>query len=460
MVAQYKSDFLDRSKPPMPTVPSKVSFPRYTEGKLPNGLKWFVVENHELPIVSMGFVVKGGSVFDGSLPGLASVTSELITKGTKTRSAVDIAEEIDFVGGSLSTNTSWDATQIFVSVLRNHLDVGFDVLHDIVVNPIFLQDEIERVKARRLATIQQMKADPGYVADVRFSSVVFGDHPYGKPQGGTEKTIAAMRRDDFVNFHLKFYTPDNSFLVFAGDITAKDAEKYVRRYFAKWSGKKKRVTLPHFHLENHRRVVVVDKPAAVQSAVRIGGIGIARNDPDYIKVIVMNTMLGGYFSSRINQNLREEHGYTYGGRSVFDARTLPGLFEVSVDVRNEVTSETINEVFNELNRIRETMPSKDELEMVKNYLIGSFPIHLETPQQVAGRIITIELYHLPKNYYRKYRENISMVTARDVRTIARKYIKPREFSIVLSGDSKEIKDRLLRFGEVEIVDVEGNKVSL
>ncbi|MFZ1080923.1 MAG: pitrilysin family protein [Candidatus Kryptoniota bacterium] len=457
---QRKTEILDRSKPPKPGSQNKVSFPKYVEKNYANGFKSFVVENHELPIVTIGFVVKSGATFDGSLPGLASVTSELITKGTKKRSAVKIAEEIDFLGGSLSTNASWDASQVFVSILKNHLDAAFDVLHDIVINPTFPQVEIERVKIQRLASIQQLKADAGYLADTRFAAVVFRDHPYGNPHGGTEQSMNTMTRKDFMDFHNNYYVPGNSFIVFAGDITSKEAEKYVKKYFLGWKGKKKDFAVPPMPSDGYeRKVVIVDKPAAVQSALRIGGVGIARNDRNYIKVMVMNTLLGGYFSSRINQNLREAHGYTYGGRSGFDARALPGFFEVSADVRNEVTSETIEEVFKELSRIRDTVPSKDEMVMVKNYLVGLFPIQLETPQQVAARVISIELYHLPKTYYNKYRGNIRRLTAKDIRTTARRYIKPEKLYVVLSGNSKEIKNKLGNFGAIEIVDSEGKRKS-
>lgn len=455
-LVEHGTKTLDRSRPPKPGPPSKVSFPKYFEKKYSNGFKFFVVENHGLPIVTMAYVVKSGSLFDGNLPGLASAASELLTKGTRRRSANQIAEDIDFVGGSLSSSASWDASQVFVSVLKNHLRTGFDVLQDIVLNPTFPQEEIDRVKTQRIASIQQMKADPGYLVDTRFAAVVFGDHPYGKPSDGTEDSINRMAREDFVGFHEDFYTPDNSFMLFAGDVTPKEAEKYVSKYFAKWKGKKraKTIGLPAPRAAK-RKIVIVDKPTAVQSALRIGAVGIARNNPDYIKVFVMNTLLGGYFSSRINMNLREAHGYTYGGRSAFDARLLPGLFEVSTDVRNEVTSETIEEVLKELNRIRDTTPSREEMDMVKNYLVGLFPIQLETPQQVAGRIVTIQLYHLPKNYYNKYRENIQKVTARHIRAVANRYVRPENLSIVLSGNSKEIARKLSRLGEVEVCDSEG-----
>ena len=450
---------VDRRKPPRPGRESELSFPKFFAKNFANGLKLFVVENHALPIVSIGFVVRGGSTFDGKLPGLASITSELLAKGTRKRSATEIAEAIDYVGGSLSCNASWDECEVFSTVLRNHVETGVDILQDVVLNASFPEEEIERVKTQRFAALQQMKADPGYLADTLFASVVFGDHPYGKPSGGTEESVKAMNRADFIAFRKHLYTPKNSFMVFAGDIKPTEAEKLAARYFGKWKGKgDQRTVLPAAKFLSNGRVYIVDKPAAVQSALRVGGIGIARNDRNYLKAFVMNTLLGGYFSSRINQNLRDIHGYTYGSRSVFDARILPGLFAVSADVRNEVTDETIREIFKELDRIKKTVPSKEELEMVKNYLAGLFPIQLETPQQVARRVIALELYRLPQNYYKRYREDIHRVTAKDIRAAAEKYIPPK-LAIVLSGNSKEISPMLSKFGKVEVVDPEGNKIS-
>lgn len=454
----HRKKVLDRSRAPKAGPAGKVSFPHYFQKKYANGFKIFVVENHQLPVVTMGFVLKSGAANDGELPGLGSVTCELLTKGTTKRSATRIAEEIDFIGGSLSHNVSWDASQVFVSVLKNHFSDGFDLLRDVVLNPTFPPKEIARVRTQRIASIQQMKADPGYLADITFASAVFDGHPYGKAPGGTEKSVSSMRRNDFVGFHKKFYKPDNSFMVFAGDITPAEADKYASRYFEKWRGKYKGNTVPPPQKNGKGgRVFITNKQGAVQSSLRVGHMGVARNNPDYLKLFVMNTLLGGYFSSRINMNLREVHGYTYGGRTDFDARTFPGTFQVSADVRNEVTSETIDEIIAELNRIRDTLPSKDELAMVKNYLAGLFPIQLETPQQVAGRVTAIELYHLPKNYYRDYRENVRKVTARDIRAVARKYIDPANLYFVLSGDAAQIRGKLERFGRVEVSNANGRK---
>lgn len=455
-----KQASVDRSTPPPPGVPGKVGFPRYSEKKLRNGFKIFVIENHSLPIVTIGFVVRGGSMYDGDRPGLASITSELLTKGTKTRSATEIAEQIDFVGGSLASSASWDACQVFVSVLKEYVTVGFDLLEDVVLNPTFPEEEIERVRTQRLASIQQLKADSGYLADTKFAEVLFKMHPYGKPPGGTEKSVKELKRSDFRLFHDNLFTPLNSFIVFAGDILPKEAEQFSAGVFGKWKRKSKPAAVKSPGASEPRKgIVIIEKPDAVQSALRIGHVGIARRNPDYLKVFVMNTLLGGYFSSRINMNLREVHGYTYGGRSSFDARTLPGVFEVSADVRNEVTLETIDEIFAELNRIVRALPTKSELEMVKNYLVGLFPIQLETPQQVASRIIVIELFNLPKNYYRDYRGNIRRVTAAGIRAAAAKYIHPENCAIVLSGNSAEIKNKLKKFGQIQIFDRDGNKLN-
>ncbi len=454
-----RNRIVDRRKPPKPGRESKLSFPKFFAKSFANGFKLFVVENHTLPIVSIGFVVRGGSTFDGKLPGLANMTSELLIKGTKKRSATEIAEAIDYVGGSLSSNASWDESEVFSTVLRSHVAAGVDILQDVVLNASFPEEEIDRVKTQRFAALKQMKADPGYLADTLFASVVFGEHPYGKPTSGTEESVKAMSRADFIAFRKSLYTPKNTFMVFAGDITATDAEKFAMRYFGKWNAKgAQRTVSPAADFLSDGRVFVVDKPAAVQSSLRIGGVGIARNDKNYLKTYVMNTLLGGYFSSRINQNLRETHGYTYGSRSVFDARILPGLFAVSADVRNEVTDETIREIFNELDRIKKTNPTKEELEMVKNYLAGLFPIQLETPQQVARRVIALELYRLPQDYYKRYRDDIHNVTAKDIRVAAEKYI-PQKLAIVLSGNSKELSPMLSKFGKVEAVDPDGNKIN-
>jgi zinc protease len=450
---------IDRTKPPKPGPESKVKFPSYYEKTLPNGLKVIVIENHEQPIVYVSFVVKSGSTYDGELPGFASVTAELLTKGTKTRSATQIAEEIDFVGGSLNATASWDATNVSVLVLKKYLGVGVDILQDVVLNPTFPEEEIERVRTQRLASIKQSKAEAGYLAGVRFSKELFAGHPYANESGGNEESIQKMKRDDLVKFYQTHFIPNNSFIIFAGDITPSEALPLVEKYFGGWKKGKN----PHKEFQtvkdvNQTKVVIVDKPGAVQSAIRIGHLGIDRKNKDYVKVYTLNTLLGGYFNSRINMNLRETHGYTYGASSFFDARIYPGPFIVSADVRNEVTDSSIAEVIKELKRIIDEPVPEDELKMAKDYIVGSFPLQIETPAQVASRVMTIEIYGLPKDFYDRFREEVKKITAKDIQETARKYLHPDKLLIVVSGNSKQIKPVLEKFGPVVVYDADGNKI--
>ena len=443
---------IDRTKPPKPAFPKGVSFPRYFSRTLKNGLKYFVVENHELPIVTIGFIVKSGSAYDFEIPGLASLTAELLTKGTRRRSAMEIAEEIDYLGGSLNSSANWDSSQIFLSVLKKHLNTGADILQDVVLNPTFPPEEVNREKQLRISEIKQMDADPAYLTDKCFAKVIFGQHPYGQPALGTGESVMSMSREDFVKFHRIHYTPDNSFLIFAGDINPSEAGRIVQNFFSKWGRSKQPIAQIPIPTSVHHasKIFLVDKPDAVQSTIKMGHLGIARGNSDFVKVSVMNTLLGGYFSSRINTNIREARGYTYGARSAFEGRLAGGVFYVSADVRNEVTAEAIREIFNELKKLRETLPSKDEIKMVKNYLLGLFPIQLETPQQVASRIITMELYGLSSSYYRRYREIIGKITSKDIQKMAKKYIDPEGVYIVVTGNKDHIYSSLSNFGAVEI----------
>lgn len=457
--ASNSQEKVDRTKPPKPGPESKVKFPSYFEKTLPNGLKVIVIENHEQPIVYISFVVKSGSTYDEDLPGLASVTAELLTKGTKTRTATQIAEEIDFVGGSLNATSSWDATNVSVLVLKKYLGVGMDILQDVVLNPTFPNEELERIRTQRLANIKQSKAEAGYLAGVRFARELFGNHPYANEINGNEESIQKIKRDDIVKFYQKHFIPNNSFIIFAGDITPNEAVPLVEKYFKDW----KKGENPHkkFQTVNdiaQTKVIIVDKPGAVQSAIRIGHLGIDRKNKDYVKVYTLNTLLGGYFNSRINMNLRETHGYTYGASSSFDSRIYPGPFIVSADVRNEVTDSSVAEIIKELKRIIEEPVPEDELKMAKDYIVGSFPLQIETPAQVASRVMTIEIYGLPKDFYDKFREEVKKITAKDIQEVAKKYLHPDRLLIVVSGNSKQIKPVLEKFGPVVVYDADGNKL--
>ncbi|HEX5317441.1 MAG TPA: pitrilysin family protein, partial [Candidatus Kapabacteria bacterium] len=383
---------LDRSTPPKPGPLTKVSFPKFEEGILSNGLEVWTVSNHEQPIVSLSLYIRGGSALDPRhQQGLASSVAELLTKGTTRRSATEIAEAIDFVGGSLTASAGWDAITVNISVLSKYLDVAIDLLSDVIQNSTFPEEEIERMRLQRLAGIRQAKADAGFLADMVFSKLVFPGHPYGQQPIGTEQSISEMNRDKIAQFAKQYITPSNSFLTAAGDITPNEFRKHLEAATSSWSGPARETVLSYGEasLSARTQVGLINREGAVQSALRVGHIGIRRSDPDFIALSALNMLLGGYFNSRINLNLREVHGYTYGARSFFDTRMGAGPFAVSTEVRTEVTVRAVEEIVSEISRITQVAVQEDELRMAKDYMIGSFPLQIETPQQVAGRVATI-----------------------------------------------------------------------
>src|SRR4030095_5055517 len=358
---------LDRSKPPKPGPPKDVQFPHYFDSTLPNGIHLLVIENSKIPAVSVRLVFRdAGSFYDGSNYGLASLTAELLTKGTKNRSASAIAEEIDFLGGSLSSGSDWDGSYVSLSVLKKHLDKGIDVLSDVVLNPVFSEDEISRVKDQRLSSILQGKDDAGNLSDKMFNKVVFGTFPYSFPSEGTEESVKNLTRTEIDQFYKNRYGLNNLIIAFVGDITKEEALKIVNERFKNLNplfgttdGPRSKKNL--FDKGNNS-VYIVNKPGAVQSSIRIGHIGIQRNNPDFLAVTVMNTILGGFFGSRINYNLREKHGFTYGARSGFNPRFHGGDFSVDADVRNDVTDSSISIIIDELHKIVSEEITDEELQ--------------------------------------------------------------------------------------------------
>lgn len=461
ITAQNNNENLDRTKPPKPGPPKDVMFPDYFDTTLPNGINVLVIENNKIPAVSVRMVFKdAGSFYDGDKYGLASMTAEMLAKGTTKRSATQIAEEIDFIGGSINTGSDWDGSYISLSVLRKHLNTGVDILSDVAQNPVFAEEELARVKEQRLSSILQSKDDAGNLSDKKFSKVVFGNFPYANPPEGTEQSVKNITRDDMVDYYKKNYYSGNLIIAFVGDITKEEALKITAESFNNLpkDGANNLNSFEFEPVEGKNKVYVVNKPGAVQSNLRIGHIGIARNNPDYIAVTIMNTILGGYFGSRINYNLREKHGFTYGARSGFNPHLLSGDFSVDTDVRTEVTDSSITLIFEELKAITSAEVTDDEFETVKNYTTGIFPLQLETANAVASRVINLKLYNLPKDYYSKYISAINSLTKQDILNAAKKYIHPEDMYIVVSGDADAIKDKLAKFGEVLVYDADGNEI--
>lgn len=456
-------DQLDRSKPPAAGVPKDVLFPQHFETTTINGITVLVIENHKIPAVSVRLVFKNaGSYMDAEKYGLASLTAELITKGTKKRTSTEIAEEIDFLGASLTAGSDWDGGYVSLSCLKKHLETTVDVLADVVINSQFSEDEIKRIKDQRISSILQGKDDPSNLSDKLFNKVVFDKHPYANPPEGTESSIKDLQQADFINFYNNLYTPDNLILAFVGSITVDEALKIVDEKFSKWHKLSQSVPAPLFDFNSNyspKNVYIADKPGAVQSSLRIGHIGIERNNPDFIAVSVMNTILGGFFGSRINYILREKNGFTYGARSSYNSRIQKGEFSVDTEVRTEVTFQAIQVILEELRKITDKHVEDEELQLVKNYLTGVFPLQLETANAVATRVINLKLYDLPENYYNKYISNINNISKDSVLNAARKYIYPDSCYIVVSGDAKLISKDLEKLGDVKVYNADGMLIS-
>ncbi|HZK77078.1 MAG TPA: pitrilysin family protein, partial [Candidatus Kapabacteria bacterium] len=430
-------------------------------GMLSNGLDVWTVSNHEQPIVSLSLYIRGGSALDPKhREGLAASVADLLTKGTGRRSATEIAEAIDFIGGSLTASAGWDALTINISVLSKYLDVAIDLISDVIQNSTFPDEEVERMRLQRLAGIRQAKADAGFLADMVFSKLVFPSHPYGQEPIGTEHSVSEMNRDEIVRFAKQSITPSNSFLTVAGDIEPDGFRKLFEKATSSWSGPARETVLSvgDASLSARTQVGLINREGAVQSALRVGHIGIRRNTPDFIALSALNMLLGGYFNSRINLNLREVHGYTYGARSFFDTRMGAGPFAVSTEVRTEVTVRAVEEIVSEITRVTKLAVEEEELRMVKDYMIGNFPLQIETPQQVAGRVATIVLYGLERDYWDTYREKLSALTSVELYRVAREYLHPSELTITASGNVQAIEGGMAEFGEVTVLDDEGSVV--
>jgi zinc protease len=449
-----------RKSIPAPAPASQLTLPVPLWFKLSNGLPVYLIEQHSLPIVSANMIILSGSERNpADRPGLASYAAEMLDEGTQKRSALQIAINADRLGASLYTGSSTDLSYVSFRSLKKNVDGAFELMSDVLLNPAFPAEEIERIRNDRLTEILQQKDNPNITAAKVFSNIIYGqNHPYGYTELGTEESNKALTREDIYRFWKDGYIPGNSALVLAGDITEAEARALAEKHLGTWIGarsKSQSLTAPQSSL---RKIVLVEKADSPQSAIRIGHVGVARSNPDYISIDVMNTELGGLFSSRINLNLREKHGYTYGAASVFAYRRGAGPFFVGTSVHAESTAASVTEIFREIERMRSEEITGEELATAKDSISRSLPGLFETTPQAASSIGQLFVYDLPLDYYRTLPESIDNVTAADVKHMAQKYLKPDEMTVVVVGEIKKIKSQLgkLKLGPTEIRDENGN----
>lgn len=449
----------DRSRPPAPDPPPTLRLPPIHKWTLANGLAVWLVEHHEVPVVQVDLLVRAGSDLDpADRFGLASLVAAMLDEGAGERDALAIAEAVDALGAELNTTSSFDAAVVRLHVPVARLPQALAIAADVAIRPTFPEHELERLRQERLTRLLQARDDPAQLASLAFAYALFSpSHRYGVPELGHASVLRALTTTDLKEFHAAYYQPSRATLLVVGDVTQGAIRPLVDGAFGSWKPSRtiREPVLPSPTPPAGRAVYLVDTPGAAQSQIRIGGLGVARATPDYFPLLVMNTILGGSFTSRLNQNLREQHGYAYGAGSFFDMRRSPGPFVAAAGVQTDKTAEALREFFKELQGIRQGV-SEDELVRAKNYLALRVPRQFETTRDIARQVGELIIYGLPEDYFATYVQQIQAVTAADVVRVARRYIQPERFLVVIAGDRQAIEPhvRALTLGPVHLVGVD------
>jgi len=430
---------------PAAAAPRPFDFPRPATKLMPNGLEIFVVPRNRQPAVSITLLISSaGTFFDPpGKSGLASLAAALLPEGTTHRSAQEIAEAIDFVGGSLNTGAEGDAANVTITVVKKDFLLAMDLLSDVVLHPSFQPQEVERKRRQILSNLEVESVDPGYLAQVVAARVLYGLHPYGLPEDGTSDSVKAITPDDLREFQKARYVPQGSFLSIAGDVTPDEAFAAAQKFLGDWAGVSPVFIAPAIPAAPAGlRFVLVDKPDSVQTQIRACRAAIPRNNPDYLPLFVANRVFGGGDSSRLNVSIRQKKGLTYGAYSQLSGRARAGSLSAGLSTRTETTLEALHLLLDLMSQMSSGDVSPDELRFAKDYLAGAFPMQSETPEQVAGRILSLSLYGLPADYFQHYRENLQAVSAQQVKDMAAQYFGASNLSIVMVGNVGAFREAL------------------
>lgn len=444
---------VDRSKAPKPAAAREIKIGDYQTFTLKNGLQVFVVENHKLPRVQFSVQLKNDPIYQGEKEGYVEMAGTLMGTGTKTKTKAQLDEEIDFIGANLNTSSSG----VFASSLTKHTNKLLELMTDVLYNPAFSQAEMDKLKTQTLSGLAASKDNPNSIAGNVRNALVYGkQHPYGLFT--TEKSVSAITLDDCKNYYNTYFKPNNAFLIIVGDIDLKTAKSLSEKYFAKWtSGEVKNPVYTQPKEPAKTYVALVDRPTSVQSVINISyPVELKPGTQDAIKARVANQILGVGFSARLNQNLREKRGFTYGAGSQLNPDNLVGNFNASASVRNEVTDSSIYEFMAELKRIVNEPVTETELALAKAQISGAFGRSLESPQTIAGFALNTAKYNLPKDYYNNYLKYIDAITVADVQNAAKKFIRPDNAHIIVVGKGSDIADKLKKLGEIKYVDMYGD----
>lgn len=442
----------DRSQPPVLGPPPSLKLPPLQHLKLSNGIPVTLMEKRQVPLIQIELLVAAGSVNDPKgKTGLASLAAAMMEEGAGERNSLELADAIDFLGASITAFSSWHTAGVSMFSPLSKLDEALPLFADIALRPTFPPEELDRNRKERLTSIMQWHDEPRAIASVQFGKTVFGeDHPYGRGNMGNEKSIRSFSAEDLKKYHKTYFRSNNAHLIVAGDITANEILPKLEAIFGKWeSGPAANAAFPAGEQVRGRKIYLVDKPGAPQSEIRIGRIGTDRKTEDYYALRVMNTILGGSFTSRLNNNLREKHGYTYGASSNFDLRLYPGPFLAGSAVHSLKTDSALIEFFNELRRIADPI-SDEDLNRAKNYLALRYPENFQTVGQISDQLAEIIGFGLSDDYFNNYTRNVLAVTKEDVQRAAKKYVDPDNIAIIIVGDRKSIEKPLeaLKMGKI------------
>jgi zinc protease len=456
LAAQQKPD---RSKPPASGPVPALRIPPIQKRTLSNGLPVWIVEMHEVPVVDITAIIRSGAAADpAGKYGLASFTAAMLDEGAGKLNALDLADAVDFLGASLTTGSSWDSSTVRLHTAVSKLNAALPLFADVLLRPAFADTEVDRLRKERLTVLLQTRDSAPALASAAFARLVYGPrHRYGTPTMGNEVSNTEMTASELKGFYTANYQPQNAYLLVVGDVTPDSILPRLEQALAGWknSGTITKPALPAATQHAARQIYLVDKPGAQQTAIRIGWVGVPRSTPDYHVLDVANTILGGSFSSRLNQNLREQHGYSYGASSSFDMRATPGPFIAGANVQTDKTVESLREFFKELDGIREPVPAQ-ELTRARNLEALGFPGGFETTMGMAGNLSDLAVYGLPESFFTEYVPKIQAVTVADVERAAKQYIQSDKFAVIVVGDLAAIEKgvRGANFGPVKVVTLD------
>jgi predicted Zn-dependent peptidase len=439
----------------------KVKLPHPKEVRLPNGLTLLVLEQHKLPTLSITLWIKSGALSDPKdMPGLASFTADSLRDGTTKRSSTQIAAELDEIGATFNGFAGFGSnfTSLNASGLSESVDKLMDLMSDMVLNPSFPADELEKYVRREKTVLVQQRTDPGFLARERFNRAVYGDFPaaiLSPTSESLQKATPALLKE----FHQAHYAPNNAIMGIAGDINVEQATALVKKYFGQW----KNHPVPNppatsVAAVGPAKIFLVDRPGSVQSNILAGGLSLRRGDPDEIPLTVANRVLGGGSAARLFMNLREEKGYTYGAYSRVSSSLYPGTFAANTEVRNPVTDGSLHELMYEFKRLRDEKVPQSELDDAKRSIVSSFALSLENPQAVVVRWMDAKYYGLPADYWDHYSDEIAKVDADTVQRMAKKYIDLDHLQVVVVGSAKDVREAVGKYGTVQVFDTDGKPV--